>query len=475
MSGEPNTLAGRVRRSLSAKLLLLTILCVLLAEAVVLVPSIANERLNFLQERIEAAYLVGLALEAPGEEMIGEGTAAQLFRTAGILGVTVMREDARMLITAPDVDADADRPMHHIELATLNPFLTIGEAWHTMFSRGDDMLRVVGEPTYASEQVDIIVSEAALRRRLHAYARNILGLSLLISTLTGVFVYSRLHALIVAPVKRLTRNMTAFQDDPEAAAPISPSARADEIGVAERTLAALEGRTQELLGQRRRLAALGAGIAKISHDLRNILASAQLMSDRLAKSEDPRVKKLTPRLVGALDRAIALSRDTLSYGRMEPAALSKAPVDLRALVEDVFEDQAAMQVAFVNDVADGLTIVADRNALYRALGNLVKNAVEAMAPQPAAADGPPPTDEKRVVVAAEAGPGFVAIRVRDTGPGLSDEARAHLFEPFRGSSKSGGSGLGVAIAHEIARAHGGTLALEHSGPDGAVFRLTLPQ
>ncbi|MBI1365670.1 MAG: HAMP domain-containing protein [Alphaproteobacteria bacterium] len=457
------------RRSLSAKLIGLTVLFVLIAEAVVLVPSIAYQRTNWLNQRIEAAYIVGLALDAPNAEMIDPKVARQLFATANILGVTVSHDGANVLVMAPDVDPDKPPPMHYIDLRGASALKMIADSWATMFSRGDDMVRVIGVPAYGGgAPVGIIVSERAIRLDLQAYARRIFMLSLFISTLTALLVFWRLDRLIVRPVRRLSRNMTAFQanpDDPQNI--IAPCAREDEIGVAERSLAALEERIYELLSQRRRLAALGAGISKISHDLRNILASAQLMADRLAKSEDPRARKLPMRLIQSLDRAIALSRDTLSYSRMEPSSLDKTSLSLRTLVEEALEDNAAMEIEFVNETPADLVVVVDRNQLYRALFNLVKNAVDAFAA----------LEEKRarrVAVRARRRDDRIVIDIVDNAGGVPDDARAHLFEPFRGSSKSGGSGLGLAIAHEIAWAHGGALTLAETGPSGTVFRLTLP-
>jgi signal transduction histidine kinase len=333
----------------------------------------------------------------------------------------------------------------------------------TMLSTGDNSIRVVGRPENApGVEVDLFVSQAALRRDLQTYARNVFFLSILISSLTAALVYGALNAMIVRPVKRVTRNMMAFEQNPEdASAILAPSLRSDELGVAERSLASLERRTQALLAERRRLAALGAGISKISHDLRNILASAQLMSDRLAKSEDPRVRKLSPRLIAALDRAIALSRDTLSYARMDPSALKLEAVDLRALIDDVLDDCLTAGVDLRNEAPEGLIVEGDATQLYRALFNLVRNAVEALAPQ--GEDGAPaPKAGAAVIVRAFPLSDSVAVEIIDNGPGLPQAAIDALFEPFKGSLKPGGSGLGAAIALEIARAHKGGLSLAKS-------------
>ncbi len=471
-----NAPPGFANRSLSTKLFVLTVVFIFLAEIVVMIPSVAKQRMDWFDARLEAAYLVALALEGPREAMIEEEVARQLFSTANILGVTINRDHMRMLILAPEINPHGPPRMHRVTLGDRMPLTLIANAWGTVFSAGDDLIQVTGAPRYAADQnVDIIVSQAALRRDLLIYARNILALSLVISSLTAALVYWALNRIIVGPVVRLTHDMAAFEADPDREALIrSQSHRKDEIGAAERSLAAMQRGIHDLLNERRRLAALGAGISKISHDLRNILASAQLMSDRLAKSDDPSVRKLSPRLISALDRAIVLSRDTLAFGGMEARVLSKAPVDLHALTEEVLEDTAAMGVKPENLVTEGFSISADRTQLYRCLFNLVRNAVDALTPQ-----GGAPIDTAEpllgaVSISASASDGETIILVADTGPGIPDYARGVLFEPFKGSQKPGGTGLGAAIAAEIIRAHGGEIVLATSDGSGTEFKITLP-
>lgn len=472
MGAQSTSLRHRIGRSLSTKLILLTIAFVFLAEMFVLVPSISRQRISWLNARVEAAYLVGLALEGPEFEMIRPEEADRLLATAGILGVMIDRDGANVLVASPAADRDEPPETSVIDLTEGNPAGMIGDAWATVFSSGDGWLRVIGSPIYAPEQrVDIIVSQRAVREDLLRYARNILLLSLIVSSIAGFLLYLALDRMIVRPARRLTRNMTAFQEHPEDPGRLYPaSARADEIGIVERGLRDLEERIQDLLSQRRRLAALGAGVSKISHDLRNILASAQLMSDRLANSDDPRVKKLAPRLIQSLDRAIALSRDALAYARMEPSSLSRSQFLLAPLIDEVFEDAASLHVDFSSDVPEDLVVTADRNQLYRAIFNIVRNSVDAVTPHEATAD----IRQGRVMIRTEQAAGAVSILIEDNGPGVPAAAIETLFEPFKGSTKPGGAGLGLAIAHEIARAHGGDLRLARSSAQGALFELALP-
>lgn len=464
-------------RSLSTKLLVLTVVFVFVAELVVMVPSIAKQRYDWFSMRIEEAYLASLALEAPRSEPLDDTVLRQLFSTANILGVTINSDDMRMLILAPEINPHGSPDITQVWLEDRDPVTLIIHAWATMFSKGDRLIQATGAPRFAPEQnVDIIVSQRALRQDLHRYARNILGLSLVISTVTAGLVFWALNRIIVKPVKNLTANIMAFEADPESHGGIlKPSGRKDEIGIAEMSLSEMENSVRNLLNERRRLAALGAGISKISHDLRNILASAQLMSDRLSKSDDPAVRKLTPRLISALDRAIALSRDTLAFGRMEPGALDKSEINLSDLIDEVLDDTASMHVEARNEIQKDLTVIADRTQLYRALFNLARNATEAMAPSATGNDTCADKITGALVIAAAVENNAVTITLSDTGPGVPEHALANLFEPFKGSQKPGGSGLGLAIAAEIIRAHGGELKLEKSDAKGAAFSITLPQ
>lgn len=468
-------LVAKFRRSLSTKLLTLTIVFVLLAEIVVLIPSVAKQRMDWLHERVEASYVVGLALDSKFGELIAPEDQRALFATANIIGVVVEHDGKRFPIMIPETSPDQLQIKQTVYLDEMIAPQMIVEAWGNLTSTGNRSIRVIGSARYASDgRVDIIVSEAALRANLQLYARNVSLLSLLISTLTAGLVFGSLNFMIVRPVKRLTRSMSAFENDPEdPKALVSLSERSDEIGGAEQSLLALETRTQSLLSERKRLAALGAGISKISHDLRNILASAQLMSDRLAASDDPRVRKLSPRLISALDRAISLSRDTLNYARMEPTNLNRSPCNLRKIVADVLGDVATGEIIFENSIDDEISLYADKTQLYRAFFNIVKNAAEAIMPSDETAhraESAQPTIEVRAKKARNA----VFVDVLDNGPGLPDVARKDLFEPFKGSFKPGGSGLGIAIAQEIARAHGGGLELLKSDGTGTIFRFKLP-
>jgi len=463
-----------VRRSLSTQLLVLTVLVVLVTEILIMIPSVANQHYVWLNMRGEAANLVGFALKDSSEDRIDDMMLNKVFASANILGATIVTDRGRILKVAPSVEKAGSRIRREISLDQYTIVNRIADAWSILFSNNDHLIRVSKKSSVTGAPIDdIIVSEAALSHDLRVYARNILLLSLLISGITAIFVYWSLNSLIISPVKRMRSNMAFFEVDPENPDNILEAGdRLDEIGDAERDLNALEHRLQTLLNERRRLAALGSGISKISHDLRNILASAQLMSDRLINSDDPRVRKLSPRLVDALDRAISLSRDTLNYGKISPDILNREQLDLNTLVESVFDDTATLHVDMIANIEPGLSASLDRTQMHRALTNLVRNSVDALTAD--LDDDPAIRTGFEIQVSARRDGAIVFLDIADNGPGLPDGAREFLYEPFKGSFKPGGSGLGIAISAEIVRAHGGELELHKSDETGATFRLTLP-
>jgi signal transduction histidine kinase len=256
--------------------------------------------------------------------------------------------------------------------------------------------------------------------------------------------------------------MSGFRDAPEAPGRLmKPSGRGDEIGFAERELREMQIGLRAALRQREHLAALGAAVTKINHDLRNALSSAQLVSDRLTDSPDPQVQRVAPTLVRAIDRAVDLCAQTLEYARGQEHELKIARFELAQMVDETIQalTPALPATALVSEVPRPFPIDADRAEIERNVTNLLRNASQAGA--------------KRAAVRAARSAAGVGLDVIDDGPGLSDETRARLFEPFAAGRK-GGTGLGLAIVRDLVQAHGGTVhALEAAS--GAHFHIDLPR
>jgi signal transduction histidine kinase len=350
--------------------------------------------------------------------------------------------------------------------------MLIMDAFETLFSREERVVRVAGEPRFgAGESIEIVFDESPLREAMLRYGKNIFLLSLVISIITAGLVFIVLHYMLVRPMRRLTGNMVAFREDPEdARRVIAPSERDDEIGVAERELALMQREIRATLNQKAHLASLGTAVSKISHDLRNILASAQLISDRIGAVNDPTVQHLAPRLFSSIDRAIDLCAKSLKFGVADEPVPTRRMIALRPLVEEVIEAASRDDdgIDWIADIPSELLADADPDQLFRLLLNLARNASQALTESMATAENP------EVRLAARRTHGHVHIDISDNGPGLPRKAQDHLFEPFSGGARSDGTGLGLAIAAELARAHGGHIDLVSTGPGGTTFRICIP-
>jgi signal transduction histidine kinase len=454
---------------LNTRLWLLTILFVLLAEVLIFVPSVANFRLNWLESRLNTAATVSALLFdekiAPSQPLV----KADILMALGVRAIVIRaegRSDIQIQNEMPErIDATTD-------IKTISAFQSIMEAYHTFRTGGERVIMVTGQIGQNLRRVDILVDESTLYDQMLIYSRNVAILSLLISIITAGLVFLALGRLVLNPVLRMTESMSEFASaSDKRRAIIQMSDRRDEIGGAERNLAQMQTALVNALDERKHLADLGLAVSKINHDMRNLLTSAQLMSDRLSEAKDPTVARLAPKLVGALDRAVRYSDNVLAYGKAKEAAPERQAIKLSALIDDVFalvraDYHADKAIRFQNMVDKSISISCDPDQVFRAFFNLVRNASQALA-----AD----TDQKQVAVISVTmleKQGRAHFQIVDNGPGLPARARNNIFKPFEGSARSGGTGLGLAIAREIAEGHGGSLELIETAPGRTVFEIT---
>lgn len=458
-----------LRFGLSGKLLLLTIPLILIVEILIYVPSIANFRVNRLNDRLAAASTAALVLDAAPSGMVPDALARQILASIGARAVAIKSGSQRRLLAAADMPAKID---HDIDMRDMNAWSAIVDAFQVMLDSGDEVMRVLGPAPGSGQFIEVVVDEKPLRAAMFRFSRNVLLLSLVMTSITAGLIYYALHHLFVRPMRRVTANLIAFHENPESTARvIEPSKRTDEIGLAERELSDMQRDLVSMLHQKSHLAALGLAVSKINHDLRNLLASSQLLSDQLASVPDPRVQRFAPKLMRSLERAIAFCQSTLSYGKAQEAPPDRRRVLIEPVVNEVRESAGLASdtsIEWINAIERGLTVDADPDQLFRVLLNLARNAAQALE-----------SDKSGVGLAKQIRftgrrEGAVAIlEVSDTGPGIPEKAREHLFEAFQGSSRDGGTGLGLAIAAELIRAHGGELNLV-DGTLGATFRITIP-
>ena len=458
------------RVGLSGKLLLLTVLFVMVAEILIYVPSVANFRLNWLSDRLAAAHTAALVLDAAPSGMVPESLAKQILNSIGARAVAMKMGNQRRLLAAADMPSEIAQD---IDMRQRSWFHSIMDAFEALLTcKPGDVMRVVGPAPMGGDFLEIILNEGPLCKAMWTFSVNILMLSLAISCITAMLLFFALHYLLVRPMWRITENMIAFRADPENPSRIiAESGRQDEIGTAEEELASMQRELASMLHQQSRLAALGLAVSKINHDLRNLLASAQLFSDQLSTSPDPKVQRFAPKLMRALERALAFCQSTLSYGGAQEAPPERKTIEVEPLIEEVHEALGLgldIPIRWIVAVERGLTVEADHDQLFRVLVNLARNAMQALETRGAR---DPARDQIRITGRRE---GSVAvIEVSDTGPGVPEKAQAHLFQAFQGSARSGGTGLGLAIAAELVRAHGGEIRLV-PGTIGATFSISIP-
>ena len=360
----------------------------------------------------------------------------------------------------------------HVDLAVTEPLRAVLGALDTLIFGGDRLLRAHGPVGDSVKEFELILPDTELRRAMLVYARNVAALAVVISLVTALFVFIAIDRIMIRPIRDMTLSMLAFAEAPDDASRIiRPDDRDDEIGVAERELSAMQTNLQRTLSERKHLADLGLAVSKINHDMRNMLASAQLISDRLAEVRDPAVQSFAPKLLRAIGRAVAYSEGVLAYGRAQEPPPARRRIVLRQLVDDVYGLiglDPGISLDLVNAVPGDFEVDADSEQLFRVLANLSRNAVEAMS-----ADRDP-SIVRRLTVEAQRSGAVARILVSDTGPGLPRKARENLFAAFRGSARSGGTGLGLAIAQELVRAHGGSIELVESVGGRTVFAIAIP-
>ena len=454
----------RFSMGLSARLLLLTVFFIMLSEFLIYAPSIGRYRKVYLEEVVTRAHLATLALDPDSAVKVSAELEQKVLAEVGAHGIMLIRPDRRVLAVSKDMPPAIDATY---DLRDGGFMVWIRDAIVAQMQSENRVLRILGSsPMDPGLTIEVVVDETPLRLSMYGYSSRILQLSVVIALITAGLLYLSLQWLTVRPMRRITETLTAFREDPEdEERTIVASHRTDEVGVAERELAIMQDQVRAALRQKTRLATLGAAVAKINHDLRNTLATAVLVSDRLADSDDPEVKRMTPRLYDAIDRAVQLCSQTLNYVADSAPPLKRARFSLRDLVEEagravLLAEPRDERPEWRNDVPAELEVNADREQLFRVLNNLGHNACQAGA--------------GTLGASAQGNAGAVTLDFIDDGPGLTPRARERLFQPFAGSTRAGGSGLGLVIARDIMRAHGGDIELLRSGEGGSTFRLTFP-
>ena len=456
--------------SLSGRLLLLTIAFVMMSVALIYFPSVARYHHQLLQDRVHSAQLVILPFTEAAGQQLSADLRKELLQRAGVDAV-ILRSGGQheLFLLSPDpppIQAEFDG-------GETDLIDQVRDVVHALFAQPGRTIRIKAATAIGEgNTIEVVANEEPIRAALFVFSTRVLALSIFVSALTSLLVFVSLYLILVRPMQRITAAMIDFRNNPEDPSRIHhPSQRRDEIGTAERELSTMQHELYGFLQQKTRLAALGLAVAKIQHDLRNILSSAQIASDRLSTLEDPVVKRVAPRLVDALDRAVKLATNTLRYGRAEERAPQRTRFALAPLIDEATASALPEtgEITLEKNLPRGLEIEADSEQLFRAVLNLLRNARQALDTMPPDAARP-----KHILVEARRKGDCVIVEIADNGPGIPSALREKLFQPFAGTTRNGGSGLGLAISRELIQAHGGELVLVSTGPQGTRFRLSVP-
>jgi len=456
-------------RRLSGKLLLLTVLFVMVAEVLIFIPSAAMFRQTWLTERAEAAGLLTLAIEGVPNYEGGEMLSSQFMHDTDVTMVAQKRNGMSQLVLG------MPPPTSHIILADLRHERRLPlfrQSFRDFFGDGEAYIRILSEPTVEGvDALEVLVPQSALKAAMLDYCQRVLLWSLVISLLTGLMIYAALSRIIARPIRKLARGLAKFRQDPrKRTGAEKPVLRADEIGQLEREFLDMKSGVRTALKQQEHLATLGMAMAKINHDLRNVLTSTGLISERLANDPDERIKVMGERLVRSVDRGVKLCEATLAFSQSAEEKPNPRPIVITKLIDEAGADSMAEEgkVQFINTVSDDLEVQADPDHTYRILHNLFRNTVQALQ------NSPQISHKKILKIEANTDNGKAVFLISDTGTGIPKDVRKNLFKAFTSGINKGGTGLGLTISRELARGQGGNLSLQSTGPEGTVFALSLP-
>jgi signal transduction histidine kinase len=361
-------------------MLWLTIGIVLTTEALAFAPGVARERQRWIADKFAQADLAILLVSgSPGGEVDAQ-TREALLRRAGVNEIHLIDSGKQLVGVGPQTPPG---DLAKIDLRRESWFAGVARALATLTSDGTGVMSIADQsPFTVGTALELVVPETGLKETLWRFTVYYAVLSLLIASINGAMVYFALVFFLVAPMRRITHSIRAFRSDPERVRPLDPRGVTmlpdDEMAFASREIAAMQSALSMVLGRNARLVSVGTSVAKIGHDLRNVLAPALLMSERLETHPDPTVRRAGEVIMGSVERASELVGQTLKFVRESPAPLAAVRFPLAPLVEEAFSTVGVSTGCRMrHEVGQDLHVNADPNQILRVLVNLIRNAAEA--------------------------------------------------------------------------------------------------
>lgn len=454
-------------------MLLVTIGFALLAICLFYVARLAAFRETWLHNKLTAAETTVEAFDDGQAGALAPVLPGRILKSVGVKAITISTPQGARTLSDP---AAPSGPALPVDLDRESFVDSVGAAFRTLVAKPGTLVRVT-DTSADGDRIEVTLDETPLIEATWRVSHTFLSIAVMIATVVAGVLWTALWLMVLRPIRRLTSNIVAFGESPQdVSRVIAPSGRHDEIGRAETALAAMQRSLAHELHQRKRLSELGMAVARINHDLRNILSAAQLMSDRLATIADPQAQRLAPRLVATLDRAIKFCQATLTYGAGADPAPERRRFDLDAVVREALANASAGEADAVDyqvDIPPRFEVYADPDHILRVFENLTRNAAEALTARGAESGRP-----KAIRLAAIRVDGVAIIEVSDTGPGFPADQGDRIFEPFQRSTSQSGAGLGLSIAADLVIRNGGSIELAPRHADdfycGARFLIKLP-
>ena len=457
-------------RRMRVRLLLLITLSVFITEIMVFIPSIANMQSSWLDDHHQSAKAISMILASTPDPVLSQNLQKNVLIATDALAISIIKGKQRYDFA---VSPHLKKVNEVIDLPDYSETKALLDSLSTLYFGGDNILLVRGPIDGTDIYLEVTVADKNLREAMVQFSWHFVVISLTIAIVAATMIYFIVHELLVRPLQNIYTNMLDFVIEPHNPSRILvPEPRYDEVGITQKRISVIESELQKSYARQKHLANLGLAVSKINHDMRNILASAQLMSDHLADAKDPMVKKIAPKLIKAIDRAVTYSQTVITYGRTQEPTPNRQHLLLHKLIDDVFESltlPGSDKVEFINDVPVDITVDADDEELHRVITNLCRNGVQAMVERE---DGS--NNKNKLIIHGRRLDHTTIIDVTDTGPGLPAKAKQHLFSPFQGSTSKNGTGLGLTICEELIHAHGGTIKLIDDDEGGAHFEIRIP-
>ncbi len=450
-------------QSLAARVFWMILGVCILVEVLAVLPEMGKARQNWLWERMRQAKLVAIAIRSEASP-ISPQMQDTMLRLSRTVAITLSGGGAEISLRPQRMPA---LPAAAIQLDEESLPASIWRAATAILNLAAPYARIDASDAPPSGQtIEIVISRRLMGSRLRFEVARAAALGGILALVTASLTFVALNRLLVRPMQVITQSIAGFRRNPShvglSGLKWLAGRREDEISRAARELVAMQEELRAALWRNARLAALGTAVARVSHDLRNILTSALLAADRVHRNGDALVKQAANTLIPAMERAVEMVSRTVDFAQEGPPSLNVFPVVVHELVNEVADMLRATDgsIAIENRISESLVLSLDRNQIYRVLVNLLRNAAEAGA--------------SRITLGLEGDHGMAVLVIADNGPGLPGKVVGNLFRPFTGTSRNGGAGLGLAIARDLIRAHGGELILRHTGPNGAIFTMSLP-